>query len=81
MPRSRKSQRAKRKAKREQEINWGVLPLKREDGKTPDPTPHVASWGMVTGDGYLRLGEGFTIMEKDERDSYIDKVREYQEAE
>lgn len=56
MPRSRKSQRAKR----EQEVNWGVLPAKREDG-TLDLTPHVASLGMITKGKYLELGKGFVI--------------------
>ncbi|HUW45600.1 MAG TPA: hypothetical protein VMW50_07360 [Dehalococcoidia bacterium] len=79
MPRSRKSQRAKRRAKQEEKIYWGVLPARREDG-TPDVTPHIASWNLTTEGGYLELGEGFIIIENDERDSYIDKVREYQEV-
>lgn len=56
MPRSRKSQRAKR----EQEANLGVLPAKREDGM-PDLTPHVASLDMLTKGRYLRLGRGFIV--------------------
>lgn len=78
MPRSRKSQRAKRRARQEEKIHLGVLPIKRGDGKTLDVTPHIASWNIVTSGGYLALGEGFTIIEKDERASYMDKVREYQ---
>ena len=77
MPRSRKSQRAKRRARQEVEIHLGVLPIKRGDGRTLDVTPHIASWNIATGGGYLMLGEGFTIIEKDERASYMDKVREY----
>ena len=77
MPRSRKSQRAKRRAKQEEKIHLGVLPIKRGDGRTLDVTPHIASWNMATDGGYLMLGEGFTIIEKDERANYMDKVREY----
>ena len=78
MPRGRKSQRAKQRAKREAEIHLGVLPIKRGDGRTLDVTPHIASWNIATDGGYLELGKGFTIIEKDERASYMDKVREYQ---
>ena len=59
MPRSRKSQRAKR----EQEVNWGVLPAKREDG-TLDLTPHIASLNIVTRGRYLRLGNGFIVKQR-----------------
>ena len=78
MPRGRKSQRAKRRARQEVEIHLGVLPIKR--GGTLDVTPHVASWNIATDGGYLMLGEGFTIIEEDERASYMDKVREYREV-
>ena len=67
--------RARQRAKREQEIHLGVLPIKH--GRVLDVTPHVASWNIATDGGYLMLGEGFTIVEKDERASYMDKVREY----
>ena len=77
MPRSRKSQRAKQRAKQEAEIHLGVLPIKRGDGRTLDVTPHIASWNIATSGGYLALGEGFIIVEKDERANYMDKVREY----
>jgi len=81
MPRSRKSQRAKQRAKREAEIHLGVLPVERVNNRRLNVTPHVASWNIATDGGYLALGKGFTIKEeKDERDSYMDKVREYQEV-
>ena len=80
MPRSRKSQRAKQRARQEEKIHLGVLPAKREDGRTKDITPHVASWDLATEGGYLELGKGFIIIEKDERASFMDKVREYRNA-
>ena len=77
MPRGRKSRRVKRRAKQEEKIHLGVLPIERVNGRL-NVTPHIASWNIATDGGYLMLGEGFTIIEKDERASYMDKVREYQ---
>ena len=68
--------RARQRAKREAEIHLGVLPIERANGRL-NVTPHIASWNIATDGGYLMLGKGFTIIEKDERASYMDKVREY----
>ena len=57
MPRGRKSQRAKRKANREE-----ILELKRN--RILDPTPYVAILNMITKGKYLRLGKGFIVRHK-----------------
>lgn len=59
MPRSRKSQRAKRKVVREELLN-----LRRPDGKgtgKTDPTPFVAVLNLITRGKYLALGAGFVV--------------------
>jgi hypothetical protein len=55
--------RAKQKAKRKQEIRWGVLPVRREDG-TLDVTPHIASLDMITRGRYLKQGKGFVVTKR-----------------
>jgi len=60
MPRSRKSQRAKRRANREE-----VLELKRNDGKGKlDTTPYIAVLNIITKGKYLKLGKGFVVRGK-----------------
>jgi len=57
MPRSRKSQRAKGRANREE-----ILNLKRNDGVgVKDPTPFVAVLNLIMRGKYLRVARGFPI--------------------
>ena len=57
MPRSKKSQRAKRRANREE-----ILNLKRNDGVgVEDPTPFVAVLNLIMRGKYLRVAGGFPI--------------------
>jgi DNA-binding XRE family transcriptional regulator len=71
MPRSRKSQRAKGRANREE-----ILNLKRNDGVgVKDPTPFVAVLNLIMRGKYLRVARGFPIKSTIKEINKIEEVQ------